>query len=129
MREILERVEEWRTRGERVVVATVLATAGSTPRPGGAKMAVTARGDVAGSISGGCVDTDVMEHALEVLRTGQPQVLEYGYSPDMTWEVGLMCGGSIQVFVEPLEESMVGPVDDAWMTDLSLQSGDRACAV
>src|ERR671932_147308 len=101
MREILDRVEEWRERGERVAVATVLATAGSTPRPAGAKMAMTAYGDVAGSISGGCVDTDVIEHAMEVLRSGRPQIVEYGYSPDMTWEVGLMCGGSVQVFIEP----------------------------
>jgi xanthine dehydrogenase accessory factor len=129
MREILDRVEEWRARGERVAVATVLTTAGSTPRPAGGKMAVTARGSMAGSISGGCVDTDVIEHAMEVLRTGQPQVVEYGYSPDMTWEIGLMCGGSIQVFIEPLERNMVGPVDDSWMTELVRQAGDPACKV
>lgn len=129
MREILERVEEWRAKGEPVAVATVLTTAGSTPRPAGAKMAVTARGDVAGSISGGCVDTDVIEHAMEVLRSGRPQIVEYGYSPDMTWEVGLMCGGSIQVFVEPLEPEMVGPVDDGWMTELARQTGDPTCRV
>jgi xanthine dehydrogenase accessory factor len=129
MREILDRVEEWRAQGQRIAVATVLATAGSTPRPGGAKMAVTARGGVAGSISGGCVDTDVMEHAIEVLRSGRPQVLEYGYSPDMTWEVGLMCGGSVQVFVEPLDPSMVGPVDDSWMSDLARQASDPTCRV
>ena len=129
MREILDRVEEWRGRGERIAVATVLTTAGSTPRPAGGKMAVTARGAMAGSISGGCVDTDVIEHAMEVLRTGRPQVVEYGYSPDMTWEVGLMCGGSIQVFIEPLEPGMVGPVDDSWMTVLVSQAGDPACRV
>src|SRR2546421_9660694 len=129
MREILDRVQEWRDRGERVAVATVLATAGSTPRPGGAKMAVTARGSVAGSISGGCVDTDVIEHALEVLRTGRPQIVEYGYSPDMTWEGGLMCGGSVQVFVEPLEGGATGPVDDAWVADLAQQAGEPSCSV
>ncbi len=128
MREILDRVEEWRRGGERVVVATVLTTAGSTPRPTSSKMAVTARGQVAGSISGGCVDTDVIEHALAVLTTGRPQILEYGYTPDMGWEVGLMCGGSIQVFVEPLEQGMVGPVDGAWVTDLVQQTGSPACA-
>ena len=129
MREILDRVQEWRTRGERVAVATVLATAGSTPRPAGAKMAVTAHGDVAGSISGGCVDTDVIEHAMEVLRSGHPQIVEYGYSPDMTWEVGLMCGGSVQVFVEPLDGGGTGPVDDAWVADLAQQAGEPSCSV
>ena len=129
MREILDRVEEWRERGERVAVATVLATAGSTPRPAGAKMAVTGHGDVAGSISGGCVDTDVIEHAMEVLRSGRPQIVEYGYSPDMTWEVGLMCGGSVQVFIEPLEAGAAGPVDDAWVADLAQQAGEPSCSV
>ena len=129
MREILDRVEEWRGCGERIAVATVLTTAGSTPRPAGAKMAMTARGDVAGSISGGCVDTDVIEHAMEVLKSGQPQVVEYGYSPDMTWEVGLMCGGSVQVFIEPLEPGAAGPVDDGWVVTLSQQAGEPACQI
>lgn len=129
MREILDRVDEWRARGERVAVATVLTTAGSTPRPAGAKMAVTAHGDVAGSISGGCVDTDVIEHAMAVLRSGRPQIVEYGYSPDMTWEVGLMCGGSVQVFVEPLEPGMAGPIDDTWVTTLTQQAGEPSCLV
>lgn len=132
MREILDKVEEWRARGERVAVATVLTTAGSTPRPAGAKMAVTAGGDVAGSISGGCVDTDVIEHAVEVLRTGRPQTVEYGYSPDMTWEVGLMCGGSVQVFIEPLEtgaSAAADPIDTAWVATLARQAGEPACGI
>src|SRR5437763_12456926 len=127
MREILDRVEEWRTRGERVAVATVLATGGSTPRPAGAKMAVTAHGDVVGSISGGCVDTDVIEHAMEVLRSGRPQIVEYGYSPDMTWEVGLMCGGSVQAFVEPPEGGVAGPVDGGWVAGPARHAGESAC--
>ena len=129
MREILDKVEEWRARGERVAVATVLTTVGSTPRPAGAKMAVTGSGGMAGSISGGCVDTDVIEHALEVLRSGRPQVVEYGYSPDMTWEVGLMCGGSVQVYIEPLEPAMTGPVDESWVTTLVDQAGAPACRI
>jgi len=129
MREILDKVEEWRARGERVAVATVLTTAGSTPRPAGAKMAVTGSGAMAGSISGGCVDTDVIEHALEVLRGGRPRVVEYGYSPDMTWEVGLMCGGSVQVYIEPLEDNVAGPVDGSWVTELVAQAGAPACRV
>jgi len=130
MREILDRVEEWRTHDEPVAVATVLTTAGSTPRPAGAKMAVTVHGDVAGSISGGCVDTDVIEHAMEVLRSGRPQIVEYGYSPDMTWEVGLMCGGSVQVFIEPLEgRAAPQPIDDTWVVNLAQQAGEPSCTV
>jgi xanthine dehydrogenase accessory factor len=129
MREILDKVEEWRARGERVAVATVLTTTGSTPRPAGAKMAVTASGSMAGSISGGCVDTDVIEHAMEVLRSGRPHIVEYGYSPDMTWEVGLMCGGSVQVYVEPLEPGAAGPLDGSWVTTLVDQAGAPACRV
>ncbi len=135
MREILDKVEEWRARGERIAVATVLTTSGATPRPAGAKLAVTASGAVAGSISGGCVDTDVIEHAMTVLATGRPRVVEYGYSPDMTWEVGLMCGGSVQVFVEPLEPDMAGPggldspVDQSWVERLAEQAGPPACRV
>jgi xanthine dehydrogenase accessory factor len=90
---------------------------------------MTARGDVAGSISGGCVDTDVIEHAMEVLKSGQPQIVEYGYSPDMTWEVGLMCGGSVQVFIEPLDPGAAGPVDDRWVATLSQQAGEPACQI
>jgi xanthine dehydrogenase accessory factor len=130
MREILNRVEEWRGRGEPIAVATVLTTLGSTPRPAGSKMAVTAHGDVVGSISGGCVDTDVIEHAMEVLRSGQPQIVEYGYSPDMTWEVGLMCGGSVQVFIEPLDGRTAGPtLDDSWVATLTQQAGEPACRI
>lgn len=103
MREILERIEVWREEGERVAVATVLATRGSTPRPAGAKLAVTLRGDVAGSISGGCVDTDVIEKAMMVLADGRPRIVEYGYVPEMSWDIGLMCGGSVQIFIESLD--------------------------
>jgi xanthine dehydrogenase accessory factor len=128
MREIIDRVRSWQAAGENVAIATVLTTAGSTPRPVGAKMAVTATGKVAGSISGGCVDTDVLEHAVEVLRTGRPEIIEYGYSPDMSWEIGLMCGGTVQVFVEPADASP-SAVDAAWLDVLSEQAGDPICAI
>ena len=126
MREIMDRVQAWQAGGEHVAIATVLTTLGSTPRPAGAKMAVTASGKIAGSISGGCVDTDVIEHAVEVLRTGRPQIIEYGYSPDMSWEIGLMCGGSVQVFVEPVEGSPTS-VDTAWLDTLAQEAGEPAC--
>lgn len=127
MREILDRVQSWRAQGEPVALATVLTTAGSTPRPAGAKMAVTGHGGVVGSISGGCVDTDVIEHSMEVLRSGRPKIVEYGYSPDMTWEVGLMCGGSVQVYIEPLDGA-TGTVDTDWLETLVEQAGDPTCA-
>jgi xanthine/CO dehydrogenase XdhC/CoxF family maturation factor len=123
MREIVDRVRSWRAEGEHVAIATVLTTVGSTPRPAGAKMAVTASGKIVGSISGGCVDTDVIEHAVEVLRTGRPEIIEYGHSPDMSWEIGLMCGGSVQVFVEPVDPSPT-PVDATWLDTLTQPVGD-----
>ncbi|GAC1323955.1 MAG: XdhC family protein [Chloroflexota bacterium] len=128
MREIVNRVRSWHADGEAVAVATVLTTVGSTPRPAGAKMAVTASGKIVGSISGGCVDTDVIEHAIQVLRTGRPQILDYGYSPDMSWEIGLMCGGSVQVFVEPVDASGA-PVETSWLETLSRQAGEPACGM
>jgi xanthine/CO dehydrogenase XdhC/CoxF family maturation factor len=127
MREIIDRVRSWQAAGEHVAIATVLTTAGSTPRPVGAKMAVTASGKIVGSISGGCVDTDVLEHAVEVLRTGRPEIIEYGYSPNMSWEIGLMCGGTVQVFVEPAGAAPAA-VDATWLDVLSQQAGDPACA-
>jgi xanthine dehydrogenase accessory factor len=103
MKEILEDVKRWRSRGERVAIATVVATRRSAPRPVGAKFAVSAGGEIAGSVSGGCVEADVFDHALEVLQTGVPQLLSYGIADDEAWSVGLPCGGEIDVFVEPLD--------------------------
>ena len=103
MKEILSDVERWRANGERIAVATVVATRKSAPRPVGAKLAVSEGGELSGSVSGGCVEGDVFEHAREVLRTGKPQLLSYGIADEEAWSVGLPCGGEIDVFVEPLE--------------------------
>jgi xanthine/CO dehydrogenase XdhC/CoxF family maturation factor len=103
VKEILADVERWRANGERVAVATVVATRKSAPRPVGAKLAVSESGELAGSVSGGCVEGDVFEHAREVLQTGVPQLLSYGIADEEAWSVGLPCGGEIDVFVEPLE--------------------------
>jgi xanthine/CO dehydrogenase XdhC/CoxF family maturation factor len=103
MKEILSDVERWRANGERIAVATVVATRKSAPRPVGAKLAVSEGGELCGSVSGGCVEGDVFEHAREVLRTGKPQLLSYGIADEEAWSVGLPCGGEIDVFVEPLE--------------------------
>ena len=100
MKEIVDEVERWRKRGERVVVATVVATRLSAPRPIGSKFAVSESGDICGSVSGGCVESDIAEQAKDVLATGEPKLLTYGISDDDAFGVGLPCGGEIDVFVE-----------------------------
>ena len=103
MKEIAHDVERWREQGETVVVATVVATRLSAPRPVGSKFAVSESGQICGSVSGGCVEGDVFEHAQDVLRTGKPKLLTYGISDDDAMGVGLPCGGEIDVFVERFE--------------------------
>lgn len=102
MKEILPEVERWREAGEQVVVATVVATRRSAPRPVGSSLAISESGALCGSVSGGCVESDVYEHAREVLTTGTPKLLSYGITDDEAWSVGLPCGGEIDVFVERL---------------------------
>jgi xanthine/CO dehydrogenase XdhC/CoxF family maturation factor len=104
MKEILDEVGRWREQGERVVVATVIATRRSAPRPVGTSLAVSESGQMCGSVSGGCVESDVYENAREVMETGTPKVLSYGIADEEAWSVGLPCGGEIDVFVERLEE-------------------------
>jgi xanthine/CO dehydrogenase XdhC/CoxF family maturation factor len=104
VKEILEDIERWRARGEKIAIATVVATRRSAPRPVGAKLAISESGELAGSVSGGCVESDVYENAREVLATGEPKLLSYGIADEEAWSVGLPCGGEIDVFVERLEE-------------------------
>ena len=103
MKEIVDEVERWREAGEKVVVATVIATRRSAPRPVGTSLAVSESGKMCGSVSGGCVESDVYENAKEVLATGVPKLLTYGITDDLAWSVGLPCGGEIDVFVEAVE--------------------------
>ena len=103
MKEIVDEVERWRQRGEKVAVATVVATRRSAPRPVGAKFAVSESGAICGSVSGGCVESDVVEEAKDVLASGVPKLLSYGISDDEALGVGLPCGGEIDVFVERFE--------------------------
>ena len=103
MKEILGDIERWRARGEKVAIATVVATRKSAPRPVGAKLAISESGEIAGSVSGGCVESDVYENARRVMETGEPTLLSYGIKDEEAWEVGLPCGGEIDVFVELVE--------------------------
>jgi len=103
VKEILPDIDRWRDRGEKVAIATVVATRRTSPRPVGSKLAVSESGELAGSVSGGCVEGDVVLAAQEVLAGGEPRLLTYGITDDMALEVGLPCGGEIDVFVEPLE--------------------------
>lgn len=103
MKEILEEVGRWQADGEKVVVATVVATRRSAPRPVGTSLAVSESGKMCGSVSGGCVESDVFQNAMEVMASGEPKLLHYGITDDMAWSVGLPCGGEIDVFVEPVE--------------------------
>lgn len=101
MSEWLPDIEAWKKNGKQVAIATVTKVEGSAPRPVGARLAVTEDGEMAGSVSGGCVENAVIMEAQEVLQTGEPRLLRYGISDEMAWDVGLACGGTIEVFVEP----------------------------
>jgi xanthine dehydrogenase accessory factor len=103
MRDILEDVSRWTEEGKAIALATVVQTWGSSPRQEGAKMAITEGGEIAGSVSGGCVESAVAETGLEVLKSGSPQLVRFGVADETAWSVGLACGGSLDVFVERLD--------------------------
>jgi xanthine dehydrogenase accessory factor len=104
VREILDDIERWRSAGRRVAVARVVDIEGSGPRDPGAAMAVNEDGEVAGSVSGGCVEGAVVTEALGVLSgKSEPRIVTFGYSDDEAFSVGLTCGGTIHLFIEPLD--------------------------
>lgn len=103
MQEILPDIDRWQSRGEKVALATVVRAYGSAPRREGAKMAVSETGEMSGSVSGGCVEADVVLHSLDVLETQAPRLVHYGISDEQAFTVGLACGGIIDVFIEPIE--------------------------
>ena len=105
MSELREQLERWRAKGERVAVATVVATRRSSPRPVGSKLLVSEGGEIAGSVSGGCVESDVVLAAQDVLAGSPPLLKSYGITDEMALNIGLPCGGEIDVFVEPLAEA------------------------
>jgi xanthine dehydrogenase accessory factor len=101
MNELLPDIERWREAGKKVAVATVVQAYGSAPRRAGAKMAIAEDGEFVGSVSGGCVENDVVEHAKQVLAEDHPRLVPYGITDDMAFNVGLACGGQIEVFIQP----------------------------
>ncbi len=106
MRDILDYLDNWLGKGEKIALATVVETWGSSPRGVGAKMALTTSGKIAGSVSGGCVEGAVFEAGVESLRSGRPQRLHFGVADETAWQVGLACGGQVDVFVQPLDEGV-----------------------
>jgi xanthine dehydrogenase accessory factor len=100
MKDVIEDVSAWVARGDEVALATVIDVKRSAPRPPGAKMAVNSRGEVSGAVSGGCVEGAVVAVAEDVLKGGEPRLLHFGIADSEAWDVGLPCGGEIEVFVE-----------------------------
>ena len=103
MKDVLVELDAWTARGEKVALAMVISVKRSAPRPPGAKMAISSSGEVSGAVSGGCVEGAVVEVAEEVLDTGVPRLLHFGIADEEAWDVGLPCGGEIDVWVERYE--------------------------
>ena len=104
MKDVIDDVDAWVARGDDVALATVIDVKRSAPRPPGAKMAVNSRGEVSGAVSGGCVEGAVVAVAEDVLKGGEPRLLHFGIADSEAWDVGLPCGGEIDVFVEEYRE-------------------------
>ncbi|MEX2293560.1 MAG: XdhC family protein [Acidimicrobiales bacterium] len=103
MRDLLRELDRWRRQGKRIALARVVDIEGSGPRDPGASMAVNEDGEVIGSVSGGCVESAVVTEALDVLATGARRIVSFGYSDDDAFAVGLTCGGTVHLYLEPLD--------------------------
>jgi xanthine dehydrogenase accessory factor len=101
MRDVIDKLDQWRQGNEQMAVTTVVETWGSAPRPVGSKMVTTVKGNIAGSVSAGCVEGAVIQESDEVMKSRQPRLIEFGVADETAWEVGLACGGKIKVFIEP----------------------------
>ena len=110
MKDVLDTLERWVDEGLRFATATVVRTERSAPRDPGAVLAVSEKGEVAGSVTGGCVEPAVYEEAQAVLAGGSPKLLEYGIADDEAFEVGLPCGGTVHIFVDTLDPVLVAPI-------------------
>jgi xanthine/CO dehydrogenase XdhC/CoxF family maturation factor len=97
---VLEQTAAWREEGKGVALATVVTTWGSSPRPVGSQLAVDDSGKFVGSVSGGCIEGAVVDQALAAIKDGETRLLDFGVTNEQAWEVGLACGGKVQVFVE-----------------------------
>jgi len=98
--DVLGQAAAWKAAGLGVALATVVRTWGSSPRQAGSKLAVNERGEFVGSVSGGCIEGAVIKEALDVIASGAPKLLDFGVTNEQAWDVGLACGGKVQVFVE-----------------------------
>lgn len=99
---VLVQAAAWADEGRKVAIATVIGTWGSAPRPVGSQLAICDDATFVGSVSGGCIEGDVVTRALDSIETGTSEILEYGVADAMAWEVGLACGGKIRIYLEPL---------------------------
>jgi xanthine dehydrogenase accessory factor len=113
VKEILETLETWAAQGVRAATATVVRTERSAPRDPGAVLAVSEHGEVAGSVTGGCVEPAVYEQAREVLAGGEPRLVAYGIADEEAFEVGLPCGGTVHIFIDELDPALVAPLAEA----------------
>ncbi len=103
--EILSQAYLWRKEKKSVAIATVVSTWGSSPRPVGSQMVVNEKLEILGSVSGGCIESSVIAEAQEIIKTGKPKLLKFGVSNSEAWEVGLTCGGKVEVYVEKIGEN------------------------
>jgi xanthine/CO dehydrogenase XdhC/CoxF family maturation factor len=101
--DVLRQVARWQDAGQAVALATVVATWGSSPRPVGSQLGINDQGEMVGSVSGGCIEGAVVKEALEVMAGAPPRLLDYGVTDEQAWEVGLACGGKLEVYVEAVE--------------------------
>jgi xanthine/CO dehydrogenase XdhC/CoxF family maturation factor len=103
LEDVLRHAAAWRSAGRGVALATVVRTWGSAPRPVGSQLVISDEGDFLGSVSGGCIEGAVIQEAKQVIASGEPKRLHFGVTNEMAWEVGLACGGEIDIFVERVE--------------------------
>lgn len=101
--DVLDQAASWRQAGRKVALATVVTTWGSSPRPVGSLLAVDEGGKFLGSVSGGCIEGAVIKEAIAAIGDGKPRLLDFGVTNEQAWDVGLACGGKVQVFVERLD--------------------------